>query len=211
MDRSIRSQSPGHSRSKSPIAKPTHQRRCTTGNAILDHSLRIDYTRRTDNARRTSMKESPPTERQDNRTATGADTASTKKTAGGGGGLRGRAYSWRGENSPFSKLDVETQKGCCGGIQPSELIPMMNREARSVVAWVCVSALLQLTLSFVTQLASYHPSSIASNNNWILQQLLQIPAILSGLVLEILPQKVFQNKAPGFLYASAWYVVRFVQ
>lgn len=198
MDRSSASHSPTRMRSKSPVPKPHHARGTstasgmaanagTTGNTLLDHSLRIDHTRRTDNTRRNN---------NHNNNSSSSININNNSPPRDAYPLRGRAYSWRGEKPPATRKE----KGKTGGsIQPSELVSMINREARSVTMWVIVTATIQFALSVLAKAESYE----YPRKGWV-KTLLVIPSVLAGVFLRVLPEKVVRNKSSGFIYASAW-------
>jgi hypothetical protein len=64
---------------------------------------------------------------------------------------------------------------------------MVTREARAVSVWALAAPLARLL---------FDPSSIVY--------------ALTGCLLSVLPQAVAKNLAPGFVFASAWYVDRII-
>lgn len=128
---------------------------------------------------------------------------------------RRRAYSWRGEKSPYEDDDERPLKKD-GDVLPaaSKWIPIVAKEARCVLALVGGAAMIQWSISFLVLVASYaypvsksdNAAAVAGTNGWW-EWFLVAPSVAAGCLIRGFPQQVIANKAPGFIYASAWCVL----
>ena len=138
----------------------------------------------------------------------------TVRQRGGGGGCstpsRRRAYSWRGESPPYEKLKVEEE---ASKIIPAKLLPLISQEARSVSVWLVSAGFIQVVVSILIRMASYaYPLKSWSHSiaepfsAWWHESVMVVPSVIAGCLLRVVPHQVVSDTAPGFIYASAWYV-----
>lgn len=117
---------------------------------------------------------------------------------------RRRAYSWKGESPPYERKPA---KAC--DVNPSKLLAMISQESRCVSAWVVTCATIQVTVSILVKVASYaYPvlPGMASNVAGKWDGFVVGPSVIAGCLLRLVPSRVITQEAPGFIYASAWFV-----
>lgn len=120
---------------------------------------------------------------------------------------RRRAFSWRGESPPYERPKNES-------ILDPRLVPMIKQEARCVSVWLVLSGFIQVVVSILIRVASYAyphkswPPGTAAEPfaTWWVEWIVVLPSVVSGCLLRFVPTQVVSNTAPGFIYASAWYV-----
>jgi hypothetical protein len=88
---------------------------------------------------------------------------------------------------------------------PLPMWPILWMEARSVSAWLAAATCLRVLIAFLIKLASYRRDCadnecISELPNYILTNL----SVWASWVLGVLPYKLQQDAAPGFIYASPW-------
>jgi hypothetical protein len=125
---------------------------------------------------------------------------------------RRRAYSWKGERPPY---EPKSDKPC--DVNPPKLLAMISQESRCVSAWVVSCATIQVIVSILVKVASYAysvlpagvASSSSSNVNVVASKwdgFVVGPSVIAGCLLRLVPSQVITQEAPGFIYASAWFV-----
>ena len=134
---------------------------------------------------------------------------------------RRRAYSWRGESPPYESPAKQDPAGKNAvQIASERWLPLVWQEARCVATLVAGAAILQCSIALLLRLASFaYPLALddATSNMMMMHQkggawwecILTIPSIIAGCLIRVLPNRVISNNFPGFLYASAWYVLLF--
>lgn len=112
-------------------------------------------------------------------------------------------------------------------------LPRIGQEARAVATLVAGAAILQCCIVLLLRLASFaYPLALdgrripttttteeATSTIMNLRSspeggggswkciFLTIPSIIAGCLIRVLPNQVISNNFPGFIYASAWYVL----
>ena len=115
---------------------------------------------------------------------------------------RKRTYSWKGERSPYEKKKKATN-------DPSQILPVIGREARAVSVHVVGAASIQVIVSLLIRVASYaYPlnsmNSASVSAFWWQEWIMVVPSVLAGCLLRIVPPQVVNDTAPGFIFVSAW-------
>ena len=135
---------------------------------------------------------------------------------------RRRAYSWRNESPPYES-PVANKNADKDPVQVAseKWLPLIGQEARCVATLVAGAALLQCSIALLLRLASFaYPLILISSGDdsstprysgaatgawW--QCILTCPSIIAGCLIRVFPNKVVSHNFPGFIYASAWYVL----
>ena len=105
---------------------------------------------------------------------------------------------------------VEDRHSGMLGTERMSLWELVLREARSVSVWATMSFLFRIFVCRLVHMASYQKDCMAENvceSSNIPKGLNQVLCFVAGRILAIAPCKTKLNMAPGFVYASPWWVI----
>lgn len=136
---------------------------------------------------------------------------------------RRRAYSWRGESPPYESPAKQQDSSGKSAVQlaSERWLPLVLQEARCVATLVAGTAVLQCSIALLLRLASFaYPLALDDASSKVIMMpqkdsawwkcIFTIPSIIAGCLIRVIPNQVISNNFPGFLYASAWYVLIFI-
>lgn len=98
---------------------------------------------------------------------------------------------------PPTNVTVVLEKDEAQGMYTKEIWAMVTQEARAVSLWALLTPLLRLAFQPLISQACVGAGEMCPSSNL---------SALAGWLLSVFPRSVAQKMAPGFLFASAWYV-----